>query len=1695
MGNGLLRTFGTRDGIGRNLTLPRCALAATVGLCLALAAEPSRAQGTRTTVPDVAANVDVTASLSRAEVAEIQRLLAAAGFDPGGADGAIGPKTREAVGRYQAAVGLTVSGTLTAETVTALYERRQAPAAVTELTREEIVALQEGLNRLGMAAGTPDGVVGANTLRAIIAFLAIERREPGGVSLREAHDLVVAKARTVRGGAAGTGSAATAQPPAASALGRAEIAMLEQVLASMGHDPGPVDGVVTIETERASRALLGAMAAQPGSAPVDQLFELILAPQLAAQGKFFPPAVAGDQARTTAYGPADVRAVAEDYVVSYRPAPLALSEIVDGSEQDRLVATYLALPAATPVRSGNLEALPYNDWVRREGLTYNSAATVQRPPWRIIVSPEHDELVRRLERFDPREGTGAALADDYAALLGRTEERYGASHPAVGVVLDDIARLGAEMANAGTGDPDTLARIRAEGEAAARLLLGSAVSGQALQEAIVGLGTYRLLLDVRSDPDEVFYGCNTRADAAAVAAAFRTAAAHRYRQAGTSVDILDWLATAASCSAERSSRMDLIALRFALAAEAGEAAVAARTLFALGREAFEAGDHGRARTILGQGLALAVSHRFDREGFEALSPYVSADRPELAVILRELGMVNELGFMAARMVLHDITLPEATAWNYNEFVVAAFVEEAQLFSLADAFYASQSEQRDRLERMGLYALNWLAEERYGLALSIARRGLALAEEAGEVDRIVEFHARIARGLDESGALDEALETAQAGLVVAQRASLDNGEDVDVLRDILRRSRVEQGDRQSAARELAAEFDLKLDEACSEESTSYFMTRLPIAVFQADPLLEAAFMDTEAPRRLIECFNRLRGSLDGLLPPWSTTLNATTVTDVLYLLGRANDREGADAVLRFLMFEADWNAQRSDQALLQMLPDGYLRHVPASERLPQARQSARGAKLIALVAALDGLLLGDRSAWMEPYRADLEPMLRELVQASEGFGLITGSDNPASETLLSFGFDELASMARERLRDPQTAGRETCGGKWDCEMAIAAALERGDRAAADSFAMALKSSLISHWAGASMDSFEADQMTTLAIAEGIQHENAGRLFLAKTYYEIAVEDHRAGSQDNEVDNLDRLRVASALARIALADGDADAALALTRPVVSAARGRLVGASVPGSDSLIRWAARLRDLFEAHLDALPADEAGVIAGTEDDFFALQYLQTTRPALTIAKLAARRSERADPALVRRYQDNTAELGALQTRLVIVGDADVLSRVDALQQENRELLAAIGEDDPSFSAAESVRFPSLRDIRDGLRDGEAMLVAFAGRANGYLWLITRAGDRLQRIADADTSIGGFADGIRAQVGCYLAISDGAESLPSGCPDGVALGDARWDLDVYARPYEAVIGPFEPLLSGVDRLLYVPTGAFDQLPLAVLLRRPAEGPMTAAGMRSAALPWLVRDMTVSVLPSVASAEVLVSRGAGDGAAPSFLGIGNPDFGAGVSVASLRTRSAGSDRLRISALPETETEIVKIAAALGEVADTRLVLGGEASEPMLRDLDLSAYDIITFATHAILANEIPGLAEPAIILSLPAAPDGADDGFLRASEVVNLQLNADLIILSACNTAGDDGSPGAAGLSGLANAFFYAGARSLVATHWKIPSAPAVDLSVEMIYFAEPSGYTDWAYALRFAQLNVLDAGRANEAHPANWGAHIAIGR
>jgi CHAT domain-containing protein len=304
--------------------------------------------------------------------------------------------------------------------------------------------------------------------------------------------------------------------------------------------------------------------------------------------------------------------------------------------------------------------------------------------------------------------------------------------------------------------------------------------------------------------------------------------------------------------------------------------------------------------------------------------------------------------------------------------------------------------------------------------------------------------------------------------------------------------------------------------------------------------------------------------------------------------------------------------------------------------------------------------------------------------------------------------------------------------------------------------------------------------------------------------------------------------------------------------------------------------------------------------------------------------------------------------------------------------------------------------------------------------------------------------------------------------------------------------------------LSFVLDGALTSLPPHVLITS------DPGNKDLGSLDWLIRKYAVTVLPSVASLKVLRGHQSVVAAPKPMIGYGDPVFDRTVKItgtpkvealnrslpsfyrgAIVDTTALGKG---LPPLPETADELREVARLLGAKPED-IKLGENATVTDVKHERLYDYRVVYFATHALVAGDIEKFtiakAEPALVLSIPAKPSEADNGLLTASEVATLKLNADFVVLSACNTAAGD-KPGADALSGLARAFFYAGARSLVVSHWDVDSEATVTLMDGLFAELKANPGLSHAEALRLSMLRMIS--KREWAQPSLWAPFVVVG-
>jgi CHAT domain-containing protein len=355
------------------------------------------------------------------------------------------------------------------------------------------------------------------------------------------------------------------------------------------------------------------------------------------------------------------------------------------------------------------------------------------------------------------------------------------------------------------------------------------------------------------------------------------------------------------------------------------------------------------------------------------------------------------------------------------------------------------------------------------------------------------------------------------------------------------------------------------------------------------------------------------------------------------------------------------------------------------------------------------------------------------------------------------------------------------------------------------------------------------------------------------------------------------------------------------------------------------------------------------------------------------------------------------------------------------------------------------------------------------------------------------------------------------------------FDLERAHALYKGLFGQIEDVIKD-KHLLIVPSGALTQLPFQALVTDKPDPALSGPdAFRHAA--WLIRSHALTVLPSVSSLKALRQLAKESHASRTLIGFGNPLLdgpdaryfklaaaarsktscseapdqriaalaGERRGVLPLRQRSGFADVGEIRSevpLPETADELCAVARDLNVGGDD-IRLGQRATESEVKRLseaaELTKYRIIHFATHGALAGQFSGNSEPGLILTPPTTATERDDGYLSASEIAALKLDADWVILSACNTAAG-GAEGAEALSGLARAFFYAGARALLVSHWAVDSDATVKLITGAVERMTSDRSIGRAEAMRQSMLAMIDKGEAYEAHPKFWAPFVVVG-
>jgi len=539
------------------------------------------------------------------------------------------------------------------------------------------------------------------------------------------------------------------------------------------------------------------------------------------------------------------------------------------------------------------------------------------------------------------------------------------------------------------------------------------------------------------------------------------------------------------------------------------------------------------------------------------------------------------------------------------------------------------------------------------------------------------------------------------------------------------------------------------------------------------------------------------------------------------------------------------------------------------------------------------------------------------------------------------------------------------------------------------------------------------------------------------------------------------VARGAAILALDPAEEAAAAAEYRQAVAGAVARIEATDT--TEGLVRAIRRYRPAFEGLLGSLPPESANP-ASRGEAFEAAQWSSIGETAATLAKVSARTSRSAGPVAEKeRFREEVRESVASLNRdiaqwISVPGtpesDRELLGKfylrdVDAVMDEmSTEEIAAI---DPAYDNLVKPRPIAAERVQALLEKDEAVLFFLPDERGTSIFVLTQSGFAWHRSTMTRAAVAKSVEQLRSQI---------KRDLREGWMGSVD----NFDEQLAHSLYRELVAPVEASLKGATRLMTVTPGPLSSLPLTLLV---------SDGADSQKPEFLIDRYEISTLPSVSSLYSLrcLLRPASD--RPSVCGSGpgrdNPTsrtilFAAGdpalkghpgddrgiVQYSELLHRGIADPAqiMAMPSLPGTRREIEGVRSMF-DPARTITLLGTAATEASVKaSPGLASARYVLLSTHGLLASETGADGEPGLVFTPPAAgmQSDTDDGLLTASEAAQLRLAADIVVLSACNTGSSNGNAEADGLSGLAQSFFYAGARSLLVSHWPLDDEAGAEI-------------------------------------------------
>ena len=403
-----------------------------------------------------------------------------------------------------------------------------------------------------------------------------------------------------------------------------------------------------------------------------------------------------------------------------------------------------------------------------------------------------------------------------------------------------------------------------------------------------------------------------------------------------------------------------------------------------------------------------------------------------------------------------------------------------------------------------------------------------------------------------------------------------------------------------------------------------------------------------------------------------------------------------------------------------------------------------------------------------------------------------------------------------------------------------------------------------------------------------------------------------------------------------------------------------------------------------------------------------------------------------------------------------------------------------------------SLKQIQKKLSESQALIEYFFFEDKFYILIIKKDNHKILKINNTLEDLEKSAQKLKLSI----SINDQGYLEKFNTLEGYKI-------------YEAIFAPIENYISKQSEIIVIPNKFLKSIPLHLLPTTKTEKCMDCSNVE-----WLMNKYDFAYLPNaefftlqknkkIDLANLIIKTNK-----PIFLGIGNPNLKISkeINTQKLTKRIDKLSKILSRGSYIRETNMIKDIYGLVEGSQeeletiqeylkpskSKLLLWDDANENNIKNMNLKDFKIIHFATHGELAGAIKGQNEPFLVLSPPNIGTNENDGILSMSEIMNLENNAELVILSACNTAAGNIKQ-SEGFSGLARAFLFSGSKSVLVSNWYVETYAAMELTTGMMKQIKDNPKTSGSKALTGSMKNFISNNK-EKSHPFYWAPFVIVG-